>query len=108
MDFISQDVLIAMPQNGGHDARTSPAMDHRNNPERMFIWCINDQIIPHTFESQGPGCQIRAAMSLLRKRYKRTQALEDFRYDAAGGLRIVMRNVFPNFLMSLRASGWSE
>jgi hypothetical protein len=64
--------LFSAPQNRGHDTRAAASVHYGNDPQRLFVWRICDQIFVYQSEPQGPGGKIRASMALLRKGHQLT------------------------------------
>ena len=61
-----EQLLVSRAQDGSDDARTSPAVDHRDDPERFPLRHVRDQIFPDHLESQRMGSQVGAAVPFER------------------------------------------
>src|SRR5258708_23341574 len=77
--------------------RIASAMQDGDDGERFFIWRVGDYIISHGLKTQGPCCEVRAAVARVWKRDKRLDCVEDFFKDAVGSVEVIGGDIFPDF-----------
>jgi hypothetical protein len=45
-------VLFSTAENGGDCPGIATAMDHGNHEQRLFIWCIGNEVLAYNLKSQ--------------------------------------------------------
>ena len=73
-------------------------MDHGHNPQRLFIRCVGNQVIPFVRETQRALCQVRTAIASMGKRNQLFDGLQNIRNHPVGGGGVVVRDELPNVL----------
>ena len=57
-------LLGPMAKGGSHQPRISAPVKNRDDPERLLVWCIGDEVlIARDMESQRPSGQVRTSVS---------------------------------------------
>ncbi len=58
---------LSPPQKRCDHAWTAPTVKHRDHDERLFLWYVGNQVIPHSLKSKRSGGEIGAVMALAGK-----------------------------------------
>ena len=73
-------------------------MKHRDHDERLFLWYVGNQVIPHSLKSKRSGGEIGAVMALAGKGYECADCFVNLLAYAVGCVEAIRRNIFPDFV----------
>ena len=59
--------LLPSAQYLRHHPRASPAMHNGNNPQRLFVRHVGDQVFANQHETERPRSEVRAPVTGVRK-----------------------------------------
>jgi hypothetical protein len=90
--------LLSTSQDCGHYAWVAPSVHHGNNPKRLFVGSVSDQILTYRNEAQGPSSKVWALAAHARERDERIYSLNYFRYQAVGGFAIIRADEVPDLV----------
>jgi len=79
-------------------AWTAPTVQHRDHDERLFLWYVGNQVIPHSLKSKRSGGEIGTVMALARERYECADCFVNLLAYAVGCVEAIGRNIFPDFV----------
>ena len=82
----------------GQDAGIAPAMQDGNDPYRVFVGRVGNEVIVNADETQRAGCQIRTAVAPVMEGNKTADNIENIRYRPIGGVNIVLGYLIPNLI----------
>jgi len=75
------------------------AVHDSHDPQWPFVGCIGYQVVIHAQEAQRPGSQIRAVVTLMRKRHHGINRVQNLRDYAVSDVRAaIVGNEFPNVI----------
>ena len=60
--------LLAGAEDGGQDAGAAASVRDGDDPERLFVGRIGDQVFAHANEAQGARCEVGALVTLVGRR----------------------------------------
>src|SRR5579863_5019642 len=81
----------------GHEARAAASVHHGDNPERLFIRRVGNEVVADDREPQGARGKVRPFVALVRKGHKAANAAQYVLAHATGRERVTFRDKFPNF-----------
>jgi hypothetical protein len=88
--------LGSPPENGGHHARATPSMEHGNDPERVLLRRVGNEVVVHAPESQGAGGQVGTPMTDMGGGNQRADSVKDVFADTASRERVVLGDELPD------------
>jgi len=90
--------LLSASEDGGHDARAAPCVYDSDNPQRLFLRRVGDQVLTYQNEAQRARGEVLASVAGTGERYKIIYGLNYSRNHAVGSVGIIRRNELPNFV----------
>jgi hypothetical protein len=86
-------LCFPVSQDGGHDAGITARVDHRDNPQGLFLGCIGAQVFMDKNEPQRPRSQVRPPVSLMGKSHETAKGVKYLGHDPVGRVRVFLGKV---------------